>query len=198
MPQLTQFRDALAPLMVTTPDAILNRQKRLHALMRAEAPDAAFRTGVPVEATPMNAAMVLLVVLDNGNIAEIPERIDRLWRAHISRRDKCPVTKVRTIGQALTALIEQPKLRAKLQMIELARETDTISLVWHPPKSHRPAPRKQKPEGFPSSVFYPDASAVEWARRVRHIQATRPVHLARLDGSIFARIADLIAEHRKP
>ena len=100
MLQLTQFRDGLAPLMGTTPDAILNRQKKLHVLMRAEAPDAAFRTGIPVEATPMNAAMVLLAVLDNGIIAEIPERIAQLWQAHISRRDKCPVTGGATVGAA--------------------------------------------------------------------------------------------------
>jgi hypothetical protein len=184
MTQLTHFRDGLAPLMGTTPDAILNRQKKLHALMRAEAPDVPLRTGNPVAATPMNAAMVLLTVLDNGIIAEIPERMRRLWRAHISRRDKCPVTGAATLGQALTALIEQPKIRDKLNMIELAREAETLSLDW----KHRDRP----------SVFYPDATAGEWARRVRHIRATGPVHLAQLDGSIFTRIADLIADHRKP
>jgi hypothetical protein len=182
MQQLNQFRDGLATIMDRTSDSILNRQKKLHGLMRAEAPDNAFGTGVPVEATPMNAAMVLLAVLDNGVITEIPERIGRLWRAHISRRGKCPVTKVSTIGEALTVLIAQPKKRANLKMIELAHETDTITLVW---RDHDRA-----------SVFHPDATASEWARRVRRIHATQLVHLARLDGSIFDRIAELIERHR--
>jgi len=65
-----------------------------------------------------------------------------------------------------------------------ARKTDTIISVW----ANRDRP----------SVFYPDVTTGEWPRSVRYIQATEPVHLARLDGSIFARIAELIIEHRKP
>jgi hypothetical protein len=57
-------------------------------------------------------------------------------------------------------------------------------LVW----AHRDRP----------SVFYPDVNTGEWPLSVRYIQASEPGHLARLDGSIFAGIAKLIIEHRKP
>ena len=80
--------------------------------------------------------------------------------------------------------LESGRTRTELiaWLIELARETDTIRLNW----THRDRP----------SVFYPDATVAEWTRRVRYVEATGPVHLARLDGSIFAKIADLIVEHQ--
>ena len=97
--QIREFREALAPIMGTTADAIWNRQQRVHGVMRDEIPaDRPFGRGYPIEATATNAAIVLLTVLDAPRLDETAERIQRLWKARYTRKGG----RVRPTYRALT------------------------------------------------------------------------------------------------
>jgi hypothetical protein len=66
-----------------------------------------------------------------------------------------------TISQALTVVIEQPKRRAKLKLIELVRETDSIASAW----SHRDRP----------SMFCLGATPGEGVRRLDIFRLQNPL-----------------------
>jgi hypothetical protein len=180
--QLTEFRDQIASVMGTTPDAILNRQKKVHALMRQEAPaENDFGVGRPIQATPLNAAIVLLTVLDDAPMTEISERTESFWRAAYSRKagPVCPLTGATTLGEAVVALIEQPLIQKRLDRIELEQETRTATLVWRG-KEYRP------------SVFHIYRTPQDWKRAVLKARASGPIHTATIAGTVFAKVAALI------
>lgn len=179
--QMNDFRTALAPMMGTTPDGLMSREKRVRSLMRAEAPDVPFGTGHAIEASPLNAGIVLVTELDRAKLHEMPERTARLWRARFAREGKtCPVTRAATVGQAIVALIEQPALRAKLDHLDLQREVETFHLWWRSGKC---------------STFHPFPPR-EWRKRVVEAAERGAIHTASLAGPVLGRVADLIVEHR--
>ena len=181
MPSLTNLTPELATLLDAPVDMLNFRRQRVHCLMQSEAPRGTkFGTGHPVEANPTNVAAVIMAALDSARADEITARAQRFWRAAFAERAVCPVTGARTAGAAVTKLIENASLRAKIDFIELDRATCTVSLAWQGNEQRR------------ASIFHPYRTAEDWKKAEQRARQSGPITLARLAGDALNDVADAL------
>jgi hypothetical protein len=182
---LNELRRNLAPLLATTDDALLARQKAVSPVMKAEAePADAFRQGATVPATPRNAAFIVLTAAVGGPPSKIRHRVERLWKSRYVEKGKtCPISNRSSLGIAIVSLIEDPVIRDQLDRLEVARSYrgyECASLVWR---------------AAPASVFHP-YSEREYRQKILPAVTTGLNRVAHIGGSVFAEIANLIARHK--
>ena len=181
---LPEYRTKLAPLLGTTASAILNRQKKTYSIMHELAPPGTGSgRGIRIEATPTNATVILLTVLDAAHIDTVATRTKRLYHAAFAKvggnrdGDPCPVTRMQTAGAAIAALIEHPELRSGLASIDLEHDTETVSLRWR---------------GGGKSLFHPFADGQQYREAVVEAVGHGSTRTSSLAGTVFSEVAALI------
>jgi hypothetical protein len=181
--QLSEIREGIAPLFLTTNQAMHQRQKELYRepLLRAEGLVGHRGRDSGPPATYKTTAILVIAGLLGQNRFTIGRRTTRLWTARYERIGApCPITGATTLGGALAAILSQPKLCGKLDYIELAHEYEAVSLVWR--------------KGLPS-LFHPH-SAAEWQRRRQEAidHGGEFTHITKLPGGSMRKIAILLDE----
>jgi hypothetical protein len=185
-PTLNEFRPAFAGLFAKTGDAVLNRQKQAVPLMKEQAPAGqAFGLGISIPLNATNVGILMLDLLDGSPLQEIAERLPQLWKAAYTQKagPVCPISGAATVGDLFVALLDRPAVRDRLRLVEIEKETLTVSAAWK---------GDQRP-----SVFHPYRTPEDWKRAV--LEARRKaVHTVEVPAVVFAGVAELMLRYTLP
>lgn len=182
-PRVSDVRRVVAPIFTMSEDNLrvrtdqLYRQPELRPILPGRRAGGGDREGL--RATAAATALVIVAAMLGQSREKIGPAVVRLWLAKYAGDGCCTVTGTTTFGQALTALIEHPETRTRLDTIDLMTEFEVVSLHWQ--------------DGSPPSRFHPHAPK-EWARIQRRARALddSAIHITRLPGPTLQKIAALI------
>lgn len=161
--QISGLRREIAPVFEMTPESFRQLQRRVPDLM----PDKL--------ATNASSALLILVGMLGGDRETIGDRAARMWRARCVRPfDDVPSP--RTLGLALTLLLQRAELRADLDYLELNHDIPDFLLMF----------KNQ------SRLFYAPYSAANWQRRVDTV--TTLTRTSKLRVTTLDKVAALIAQ----
>ena len=126
---LKGYIPGLARLLETTPAALYERQR---ALVRAGllAPEEGRGPGSGVRATAPSVALLVLSVLATESLSETDARVRALADMRPAGGEECPLTKARSFGQALAALLGRLAQAAKVNEIAVSRSVDRASFTY--------------------------------------------------------------------
>lgn len=184
--QLSAVTAAVAPLCGLTPDALRIRVQRLYVVPELAALGMGGRRAAHTDrglaATNVTAGLLTLTAALSGNPATIGRRVLRSWRApYAGAGNACPVTGAGSLGDAITLLLTSATLAARLDFLDLARETELIGLAW----TDRP---------YQPSLFHPDGPRGYRRVALAHAETGRLDQIARVPGSAMRLVAALIAD----
>lgn len=183
-PRVSAVRRIVAPVFTMTEDNLrvrtdqLYRQPELSTVLPGRRAGGGDREGL--RATAAATSLVILTAMLGKSRERIGPAVVRLWLAKCAEAGKrCVVTGATSLGQALTALVEHPEMRAELDRIDLMFEFEVVSLHWR--------------DGSAPSRFHPHA-AKEWNKVQRRARALddSAILIRRLPGPTLQRIAALI------
>jgi hypothetical protein len=161
--QISEVRCVIAPEVKLTEEGLRKLQ------------DPVWRQAAPGPlATASSSALLILAGMLGGDRLTIGDRVLRLWGAEHQFTGPCPVTKATTLGAAIAAVLEEPRIRGRLQWLQIDPTNEAATLEWN---------------GGRRSVFHPHDPA-EWRRRVANLRSrTGAIPIKRLPGGSFDKIA---------
>ena len=188
--QLSELARTVGPLCDMTPDALRVRQQRLYAVPELVKLGMIGRhtahTDSALAANATTAGMLTLTAMLAGPPETIGERVLRLWRARYIENDvgrTCPVTKAATFGDAVKRVLARPEFGARLDFIELGRESEIVGLAW----VDRP---------YQPSLFHPGGAPGYRRTIAAYVNTPKIDQLARLPGGAMRLVAGLIDQQQ--
>jgi hypothetical protein len=205
--QLAGVRAEIASASGIRDDTLRVRQQMLYRVPKFRAAGMTGRTGVGdsgLRATPSASALLVLTAMLGYSRDKIVPAVVQMWEARCVTPTGNPIEKCKTLGAALTLLLERADVRGRLIYFELDRDIPQFSFVfgpsdilheWLPSDEWQHRIERGVAAGELSRTFYAPYSPIEWKRRVDHaFRAGKMAHISRLPTATLDKVAALIEQ----